>query len=414
VKPKHAIVIGFLAAVGIILYLTVLRQPSRPAPGDPKVVATGGPTTPSSGPATADPITADVELSFEYSTEKKDWLEAAVAAFQRANPRIHVKLIGKGSLDSATAILDGTDKPVLWSPADSLVANLLASDWQIKNQAPLFPTTGDSGPQPLLLTPLVFVVWEERARMLVDPSSASSGSSGGGQLSWKTIHNAVVSPKGWAGIGGKPAWGFVTLGHTDPNKSNSGMQAIALMAYEFFHTTSGLTVEQLLDAKFQDFVKETERGVQHFESSTGTFMTDMIRFGPSKYDIAVVYESLAVSQLENAQGRWGSLHIYYPPVTIWSDHPVMLLDAPWVTAAQKQAGAQLIAFLRSTPVQTTALRFGFRPADTSVPMKSAEGANPFTKSAQYGLSLELPPAAQPPDGPVIRNMLMMWSRVVKK
>jgi hypothetical protein len=40
-------------------------------------------------------------------------------------------------------------------------------------------------------------------------------------------------------------------------------------------------------------------------------------------------------------------------------------------------------------------------------------SNPFTKSAQYGLSLELPPAAQPPDGAVIRNMLMMWSRVVK-
>ena len=82
----------------------------------------------------------------------------------------------------------------------------------------------------------------------------------------------------------------------------------------------------------------------------------------SKYDIAVVYESLAVAQLDNAQGRWGSLHIYYPPVTIWSDHPVVLLDAPWVTAEQKIAGARLIAFLRSTPVQATALRFGFRPA----------------------------------------------------
>jgi ABC-type sulfate transport system substrate-binding protein len=139
----------------------------------------------------------------------------------------------------------------------------------------------------------------------------------------------------------------------------------------------------------------------------------MIRFGPSKYDIAVVYESLAVSQLENAQGRWGSLHIYYPPVTIWSDHPVVMLDAPWVTAAQKTAAAELIAFLRSTPVQTTALRFGFRPAETSVAVKTTEGSSPFTRSARYGLSLELPPAAQPPDGAVIRNMLMMWSRVVK-
>jgi hypothetical protein len=396
-KPKLAIVLAFLAAVGVILYVAT----RKPGGGTP----TGDQPRPAVGSAAAQPTGPEVELPFEYSTEKKEWLEAAVAEFHRSHPRTRVKLIGKGSLEAADAILDGSDKPVLWSPADSLVANLLASDWQTKNQSPLFPTSGEAGPQPLLLTPLVFVVWEERAKVL-EPR-------GSGQLSWRAIQKAVASPKGWAGIGGKPAWGFVTLGHTDPNKSNSGMEAIALMAYEYFHITSGLTVDQLIDPGFQQFVKDIERGVQRFEASTGTFMTDMIRFGPSKYDIAVVYESLAVSQLENAQGRWGSLHIYYPPVTIWSDHPVVMLDAPWVTPAQKTAGAELIAFLRSTPVQTTALRFGFRPADTSVAVKTAEGTNPFTKSAQYGLSLELPPAAQPPDGAVIRNMLMMWSRVVK-
>jgi len=399
VKPKLAIVIGFLAAAGAIIYLAAGHHPGGLAAGEPIAVT-------ARDPANRPPAAPEVELAFEYSTEKKDWLEAAVAAFHKANPKIHVTLIGKGSLEAANAILDGTDQPVLWSPADSLVANLLASDWQIKNQSPLFPAAGDRAPQPLLLTPLVFVVWEERARVLVDQTHD-------GQLSWKMIHRAIASPKGWAGIGGKPAWGFVTLGHTDPNKSNSGMEALALMAYEYENKTSGLTVEQLLDPRFQDFVRTIERGVQHFESSTGTFMTDMIRFGPSKYDIAVVYESLAVSQLENAQGRWGSLHIYYPPVTIWSDHPVVVLDAPWVTAAQRAAGAQLIAFLHSTPVQTTALRFGFRPADTSVPLKTTGGTNPFTKNAPYGLSLELPPAAQAPDGPVVRNLLMMWSRLVK-
>jgi hypothetical protein len=396
-KPKFVIVLGFLIAVGVILYAAVGRRGGGGGAADPR---TGQGAAPG----------ADVEVTLEYSTEKKDWLEAAVGEFQRANPRIRVKLIGKGSLESANAILDGTDRPVLWSPADSLVANLLAADWKTKNQTALFAATGDAAPQPLVLTPLVFVVWEERAKVLV---TAPAGSDAVTPLSWSDIRKAVASPRGWAGIGGKPAWGFVNLGHTDPNKSNSGMQALALMAYEYFHITSGLTVEQTLDQKFQDFVKDIERGVPHFESSTGTFMTDMIRFGPSKYDIAVVYESLAVSQLENAQGRWGSLHIYYPPVTIWSDHPIALLDAPWVTPAQARAGAQLIGFLRSTPIQTSALRFGFRPADTSVPVKTPDGTSPFAKMVPYGLSLELPPAAQPPDGTVIRNMLMMWSRVIK-
>lgn len=385
-KPKAAIVIGFVLAVAAILYVAIGKR-DRPGP------ATGG----------AAPAGNVTELTFEYSTEKQAWIEAAVAKFHAAHPEIRVTLVGKGSLDAATAILDGADHPVVWSPADSLVANLLASDWLTKNQQPLFADRGDAGPQPLLLTPLVFAVWEERAKVLAPGADHT--------LSWTQIHDAVGQARGWAGLGGKPAWGFVTLGHTDPSKSNSGLQCLALMAYEYFHITSGLTVEQLLDPKFQAFVKDIEHGVSHFEASTGTFMTDMVRFGPSKYDIAVVYESLAVSQLENAQGRWGSLHIYYPPVTIWSDHPVVALDAPWVTPAQKQAAGTLIAFLRSTPVQATAVQFGFRPADTSVPIQHSADT-PFARSIPFGLSLELPPVAQPPDGAVIRNLLRMWSRVV--
>ncbi len=345
------------------------------------------------------PGAAKVTIAFEYSTEKKDWLEAAVAAFEKANPTIHVELTGKGSLEAAQAILDGTDHPVLWSPADSLVANLAASDYKTKTNAALYVGTAE----PLVLSPLVFVVWEDRAKAL--------GEGTNNQLSWKMIHDAVVSPKGWAGLGGKPAWGFVKLGHTDPNKSNSGLEAIVLMGFEYFGTPA-LTVEQLLDPGFQTFVKEIDASVQ-LEASTGTFMTDMIRFGPSKYDIAVVYESLAISQLPNAQGRWGSLRVYYPPVTIWSDHPIVLIDDPKQTKEQRDAATQLIAFLRSTPVQATALQFGFRPADPSVPMKTA-AASPFENMAKYGLALEVPAAARPPEGPVVRNLLMMWSRVVKK
>jgi hypothetical protein len=61
------------------------------------------------------------------------------------------------------------------------------------------------------------------------------------------------------------------------------------------------------------------------------------RFGPSKFDIAWVYENLAIEHLENAQGRWGNLKVYYPSTTIWSDHPVALLQTSWVTDPQKKA-----------------------------------------------------------------------------
>jgi ABC-type Fe3+ transport system substrate-binding protein len=401
-KAKLIIVIVFVLVAGIILWRA--RSGSNGGAGGP---ADGGvavlPPEAPPGAASAGPTRTATEISFVYSTEKKEWVEAAVAEFAKVRPEIKVTLTGKGSLDSAQAILDGKDKPVLWSPADTLVLNLLDADWQTKNRSELFGK-GDDAPQPLVITPLVFAIWEDRAQALLKAS--------GGHISWKAIHKAVSSNRGWPSIGGKAEWGFVKLGHTDPTKSNSGLQALLLMTLEYYGKTSGLVVGDLLKPEYQSYVGAIEKGVSKFETSTGTFMTDMVRFGPSKYDIAAVYENLVISQIENAQGRWGNLRIYYPETTLWSDHPVALLSGEWVTPAERDAARAFITFLRSRPMQERALAYGFRPADPAVPIRTSDSQNPYTRLAQYGVKVDIPPVATPPDGPVIRNLLTMWSRVV--
>ncbi|MFY0579731.1 substrate-binding domain-containing protein [Cystobacter fuscus] len=155
-KPKIFIILGFLVAVGAVLFITSSNGDKARQQG----VAEAAPSrTRASGPVT--------ELSFLYSTEKKEWVEAAVAGFQQENPSIRVKLIGKGSLESAQALLDGKEKPTVWSPADSAVLRMLESDWSTDPQrGQLFATSGDDAPQPLVITPLVFVVWEDRAEVL--------------------------------------------------------------------------------------------------------------------------------------------------------------------------------------------------------------------------------------------------------
>jgi ABC-type Fe3+ transport system substrate-binding protein len=393
-NPRILIILGFLAAVGGVLYL------SRRGDGPESSGAGSASTSKSATPAEV------TEISFLYSTEKKEWVEAAAAAFQKENPSIKVNLLGRGSLEAAVAILDGREKPTVWSPADSAVLRMLESDWATEPaRGPLFASTGDDAPQPLVITPLVFVVWEDRASVLL---KANDGKA----VSWKTIHKAVASDQGWPAIGGKPDWGFVKLGHTDPTRSNSGLQALLLASFEYYNKRSGLTVGELLDPRYQEWIKQLEKGVSKFETSTGTFMMDMVRFGPSKYDIAVVYESLAISQIANAQGRWGNLKVYYPPLTLWSDHPAAVLQAEWVTPKQKEAARQWLAYLRSRPVQERALTFGFRPADPAVPIKTQEAANPFTRLAEHGILVDVPPVAEVPEGPVVRNLLTMWSRVV--
>ena len=47
-----------------------------------------------------------------------------------------------------------------------------------------------------------------------------------------------------------------------------------------------------------------------------------------------------------------------------------------------------------------------------MPVKTTDPQNPFTRLAPYGITVDVPPAADLPDGAVVRNLIMMWSRVV--
>jgi hypothetical protein len=396
-NAKVLIVVLFIVAAGGIFWLTQRRVGS----------GGGAPATSTASQGPAAPRAPTVEISLLYSTEKKDWIEAATEAFRKAHPEIGVQLTGKGSFDAAQALVDGKEKPTIWSPADTLALGLGGNDYETKHAVPLFAAEGQpDAAVPLVVTPLVFVVWEDRATALLKAA--------GGQLTWKVIRDVVSSAQGWSAVGGKPEWGFAKLGHTDPTRSNSGLQALLSMSVEFTKRSTGLTMVEVLDPKLQGWIQSIEKGVGKFELSTGTFMTDVLRFGPSRYDIAVVYESLAIAQIENAQGRWGNLQIQYPPTTFWSDHPAALMKGAWVTPEQAKAARTFLAHLRSRPMQELALGFGFRPADPAVPLKSGDPKNPFTRLAQYGLQLDLPPAAAVADPAVVRNLMTFWSRTVAR
>ena len=392
-KGKLIILLGFVVAVVAIVVFTLQGRKD------------GGGDDAGQKPDGKAPTAAGVEITMLYGTEKEDWLKSCLTAFQAAHPEIAVKLVGMGSLDGVNAILDGKEKPTIFSPADSLALALLDSDWEAKNHTSIISKDGPDRPEPLVITPLVFAIWEDRATVLQK--------AGNGSVTWKSIHDAVASNQGWPAIGGKAEWGFVKLGHTDPTRSNSGLQALLLMTLEYYNKSAGLTVADVLDPGYQAWVAETEKGVGKFETSTGTFMTDMVRFGPSRFDIAVVYENLAVGQIENAQGRWGNLKIYYPATTLWSDHPLAILQADWVSPEQKEAARTWSQWLRSREMQQKALAYGFRPGDPSVPVLSGDASNPFQRYATYGVKVEVPPVATLPDGAVLRNLMTMWSRVVQ-
>jgi hypothetical protein len=353
-------------------------------------------------PAAAPPANV-THIRFMYGTEKKAWLVEALGRFSKDHPEITVETQEKGSLDLAQALLDQGQRPTLISPADDVALNLLTSDWKQKNGSDLIALDGPDKAVPLVITPLVLVAWEDRAEALAGKDKS---------LTFEHLHDAIKNPKGWPGVGGKADWGFVKLGHTNPTRSNSGLQALILMAYEFQKKRSGLEVRDVLDEKFQDFMKTIEKGVPKFGDSTGSFMEEMVLYGPSKYDVVVTYENLAIQHIPNAQGRWGNLRVFYPPQTMWSSHPVAILQGDWVSAEQRAAAKKLVAYLRDKPEQQRALALGFRPANPEVPVLSADGSGPFKNAQAFGVRVDLGSVVEPPPGPVIRNLMELWARQI--
>ena len=342
-------------------------------------------------------------IQFMYSSEKKAWLVDALGRFGRQHPDVVVETVEKGSLDMVQALLDQGQQPTLISPADDVALSLLTSDWKQKTGRDLIATDGADKALPLVVTPLVLVDWEDRG-------AALSGQDK--RVTFGKLRDAIASPKGWPGVGGKADWGFVKLGHTNPTRSNSGLQALILMAYEFHKKRSGLAVSDVLSEKFQDFLKTVEKGVPKFGDSSGTFMEEMVLYGPSKYDVVVTYENLAIQHIPNAQGRWGNLRVFYPAQTMWSSHPVAVVQGAWVTPEQRAAAQKLIAFLRDKPEQERALRLGFRPANPEVPVLSADGGGPFKNAAEFGVHVDLGSVVEPPPALVIRNLMELWSREI--
>lgn len=340
-------------------------------------------------------------ISVLYSTEKEAWLDEVLPEFEgQVNGRpVELTLKKMGSQEIYRAIADGTEQPEIISPASFLQISLLEDESAKKFGSPLVDMTDPVNCRSVVETPLVLVAWRERAEALgwLDSSNANM---------WEDLQKAVVSPTGWRDYG-HPQWGFVKFGHTDPFKSNSGLMTILLITYDYFNKTKGLTSNDILTDDYGRWFGELA-GYTAVGDSTGTFMQEIVAFGPSKYDMVAVYESTAIEQADNAAGRYGQLNVYYPPATIMSDHPFCVLKADWVTSDEAQAAQEFIDYLLSRPVQEKALAFGFRPADATISLD--QPGSPFETYKANGIEIGLPAEIEVPPGDVLDTLLRFWER----
>lgn len=347
-------------------------------------------STPTTPPVPAGP--PPLELLFTYSSEKKDWLTAAVATFNAANAtlasgqRIQVTAIPMGSGECIDEILSGVRKPHLISPASGAFITMGNAAAQAATGKPVV-----AGSENLVLSPVVIAMWKPMAEKLGWPHKP---------IGWSDILPLATAPTGWASVG-EPVWGTFRFGHTHPEFSNSGLMSLLAEIHAATGTTSALSTADVQTDKTVAFVRGIESSVTHYGSSTGFFADRMFAGGMGAFSAAVLYESNIVDAAAKNLST-PVVAIYPKEGTFWSDHPVAIVQREWVTPAHQQAAKKFIAFLLDKPQQEAALRLGFRPGSPDVavgaPIDAAHGCD----AAQPTTTLPVPGA------PVLADALAMW------
>jgi Ca-activated chloride channel family protein len=262
---------------------------------------------------------------------------------------------------------------------------LLNAQWQGKHAGQQLIGTGATDTPSLVTSPVVIAMWKPQAEALGWPQKP---------IGWSDIAQLSTDPNGWSTYG-HPEFGEFKFGHTHPDYSNSGLDAIIAMNYAATNKVRGLTLDDANSPTTKNFVSTVESSVIHYGDSTGFFADKMFTAGPGYLSATVMYENLVVQANDGKTYP----HLAYPVVaiypkegTFYCDHPYAVLNAPWVTPAKKAAGLAFRNFLLTTDQQKKALQYGFRPSDVSVPIvapiDSAHGADP----KQPGSVLQVPNA----------------------
>jgi Ca-activated chloride channel family protein len=319
-----------------------------------------------------------LRLQFVYSPEKATLVKRLVAAFNAAHVRsggrvVFVDAQNVASGDAETRIAAERLKPAVWSPASSLWGRLL--DYKADKKY-----VADDNPS-LVRTPLVIAMWKPEAQALGWPRQ---------RVGFKQILRLAQSKRGWAVVPGGAQFGAFKLGHTNPDFSTSGLSAVAGEYYAATGKREGLQLSDVNRPAVRRKIRAIERSIVHYGDTTLFFEQQLAKYGMA-YASAVAMEETTLIDFNSHPHAGPPLVALYPSDgAFFSDDPIAILHAPWVTPQLRAAAETFSRFIRQRATAQFVARFGFRPGDPdagpAAPIDRAHGADPN----QPKVKLELP------------------------
>lgn len=337
------------------------------------VLAAGCGQAPAEKPASAPPRGgAEIELLFTYGSEKEKWIEELTRGFNAAGrqiasgERIRVETVATGSGTAIDEILAGTRQAHLTSPASAAFIDLGNARSRAATGSDLVGRTEN-----LVLSPVVIAMWRPMAEAL---------GWGTRPIGWSDVLEISRKERGWTELG-HPEWGAFKLGHTHPEFSNSGLISLFAQVYAAAGKVAGLTLDDVTRPETARYVAGIQSSIVHYGKSTGFFGRKMFEGGPGYLSAAVLYENMVIESYDTTPRPPFPIVAVYPKEgTFWSDHPVGIVERPWVSAKHREAAQVYIDYLLERPQQERAMTFGFRPADPAIalaaPFDAEHGVDP--------------------------------------
>lgn len=322
-------------------------------------------------------------LSVAYSPEKAQLFTRLVTEFNKQSKSYSVQATKLEMDEMLPQALEGRFTAI--SPDSAVWLGSLDQQWlaQDPNRANLVGSLDR-----FALSPVVIAMWEGEARQMGYPGRA---------IGWADIaQRATAEP---------------TFRWSHPSTTTAaGLLTTTAEFYAARNKTGRLTKEDLEDEKAREYVRRVEQTVQQYGAeSEDQVLQRLLDQRQRTLDAFVGQEALVVRF--NRQTRGEKLVAIYPREgTLWMDHPLVLLEGPWLQPEHRRGFQELAAFMRSAPMQRIVMQEGYRPADLAISLedpdsqiKTANGVDP----AQPQTMLQIPAFAVVED---IRNLWALLKR----